>query len=115
MFVQKSPLTFFASTDLAEGRFVTITKSDNTVAYTSAAAEADAITISEAESGEAVSVQMLSDTSSTFLMECGGTVSKGGNVEVGSDGKAVPEDAGDVVAIAKKAGVSGALIEGYNI
>lgn len=114
MSIQENFLTFKCATDLERGRFVTITPATDTVAYTSAAAAANAVTVGKGENG-VVAVQMLGDKSKSFWFEAGATIAVGANVEVGTDGKGITRTSTNaIVAIAKQVGVANTLTTGYN-
>lgn len=55
------------------------------------------------KSGDTVAITM----GGTTYVKFGGTIAEGGEVEVGTDGKAVPYDAGHKVAIALEGGDDG--------
>jgi hypothetical protein len=111
--IQNGSLTFKAPSGLARGRFVTITASTDTVAYTATSAAADGVTLGAEENG-VVSVQLLKDVSKSFFFEAGGTIALGDSIKVGTDGKGVAGTTPFVVAIAKTPGVSGSFATGYN-
>lgn len=112
--IQRNNLTFKTDTDLARGRYVTITPSTDKVAYATAAGSADGITIGESDNS-VVSVQLLSDTSASYFVEAEETISLGHGIEVGTDGKAASLSAGTEVGIAKTAGINGSFVTGYKI
>ena len=111
---QKGSLTFKASTGMLAKRFVTITTSTDTVAYTAAAAAPDAVTIGN-ESNGVIEVTLLTDTSGSFAFDAGGTIALGESVEVvGVVGKGTVQSAGAVACICKSAAVDGSTSVGYN-
>lgn len=111
---QKGSLTFKASTGMLAKRFVTITASTDTVAYTAAAAAPDAITMGD-ESNGVIEVTLLTDTSGSFAFDAGGTIALGESVEVvGVVGKGTVQSAGAVACICKLAAVDGSTSVGYN-
>lgn len=111
---QKGSLRFKATTGMLAKRFVTITPSTDTVAYTAAAAAPDAVTIGD-ESNGVIEVTLLTDTSGSFAFDAGGTIALGESVEVvGVVGKGTVQSAGAVACICKLAAVDGSTSEGYN-
>ena len=107
-------LTFKSATGIVGKRFVTITVSTDTVAYTAAAAAPDAITLGD-ESNGVISVQLLTDTSKSFKFDAAGTIALGESVEVvGVIGKGTVQTAGAVACICKLAAVDGSTSVGYN-
>ena len=111
--IQNGSLTFKAPSGLARGRFVTITGSTDTVAYTAAGEASEGVRLGSEENG-VVSVQLLKDVSKSFFFEAGDTIALGDDVRVGVGGRGVAGTAGTVVAIAKTPGVSGSFATGYN-
>lgn len=114
MSYQNSPFTFIANGVIEVGRFVDITLSTGKIAYSSSASSSDAITVSRGGDGEAVSVHMIGDKSRTALVESEESITKGDDIEVGSNGKAAVYSAGTIHGTARSAGASGAFFEIMN-
>lgn len=111
--IQTKYLDFICATGLVAKRFVTITKSTDTVAYTAAGAKADGITIGD-ESNLKISVQLLANLNMSFWFDSLGVIAAGGKVEVGANGAGQAQVAGAVVCYAKAACVASQFGVGYN-
>jgi len=112
--IQKQYMDFTCATGLLAKRFVTITKSTDTVAYTVAGAKPDGITIGD-ESNLKISIQLLGNLNSSFWFDSVGVIAKGGEVEVGVDGKGQIQASGAIACYAKIAAVADSFGVGYNI
>lgn len=101
---RKYSLNFGSATKLEEGRAVTINDAAGTVAYTGAGLAADGITLgpgnddSRFTAGGAseytVEVVTFGSIDGSELVEAGAAVSKGDELEVGTDGKLITRTAG---------------------
>lgn len=95
-------LSIAAAAALTKCRFCTAAG-----AVASAAGNAVGVVAEDTASGSLAPVDVLG----TAIVECGGNISAGAAIEVGSDGKAVTIDEGIAVARALEAGSSGDFIE----
>ena len=112
---QRDMLQFICASGLVNQRFVTITKSTDTVVYTAAGAKPDGITVGD-ESNLKIAVQLLADLNSSFYFTSVGVIAIGGDVEVGADGKGQALAAGGSIACtAKTAATANSSCTGYNI
>jgi len=111
--IQEKYMDFNCAAGLVKQRFVTITPATDSVAYCSAGAQADGITIGD-ESNLKISVLLLNNLYASWWVDCAATVTKGDDLEVGADGKAQTLAAGTKVGVAKTAGSTTAPCVGYN-
>lgn len=110
---QARTFIFVSANTLVRGRFVTITPSTNTVAYTSAGAKPDGITIGDAENG-VIEVMLLSTMYESFYFDAGGTIAIGDEIQVTTDGKGIKQTNGAIACYAKSTAVDGSLCTGFN-
>jgi hypothetical protein len=108
---QIESLRFLCATALKGKRFVTVTGSTLTAAYTAGAAAPNGYTVKDSDNG-VVEVYPLG-AGGSFMIELAGTVTVGAQIEVGADGKGVVLAAGVPVAFAYTGGVSGGFIETF--
>jgi len=106
-------LDFTCAAGLLKYRFVSITKSTDTVAYTAAGAQPDGITIGD-EDNLVISVQLLGNLYESFFFYPAGIIAKGGAVQVGASGKGTAQVAGAIACYAKVSTVADAVGTGYN-
>ena len=102
--------TFVAGEDLSAAQFKFVTlESDGQVDLADAAGEnAIGVCISGGTAGKAVTVCV----SGSVMVEAGGTIAAGAQLQTGADGTALTAAAGDVVlGYAREAGVDGQIIE----
>ena len=102
--------TFVAGEDLSAAQFKFVTlESDGQVDLADAAGEnAIGVCISGGTAGKAVTVCV----SGSVMVEAGGVIAAGAQVQTGADGTALTAAAGDVVlGYAREAGVDGQIIE----
>ena len=111
--IQKGSLTFKAATGLKARRFVDITASTDSVAYSATGATSDAITLGDEENG-VIEVQLLKDVSKSFFFDAEDTIAVGDDVEVGTNGQGRKASAGQMVCIAKTNTIKDSVGTGYN-
>lgn len=112
--IQERIIDFVCAAGLVKNRFVTITKSNKSVAYTAAGAKPDGITITD-ESNLQIGVQLLANLERTFFFDAAGVIAIGAEVEVGADGKGQTQTSGAIACYAMTAAVANSICTGYNI
>jgi hypothetical protein len=111
--IQEKYMDFVCASGLVAKRFVTITKSTDTVAYTAAGSKPDGITIGD-ESNLKISVQLIGNLNVSFWFDSLGVIAKGGEVEVGANGAGQAQSAGAIACYSKIAATAGSFGVGYN-
>lgn len=104
---------FTCADGLVKYRFVTITPSTDTVAYTATGAKPDGVTIGD-EDGLVIEVLLLNNMYESFQVDAVGTIAVGDELQVSTDGQAITQTNGAVACIAKSTAVSGSVVIGYN-
>jgi len=111
--IQQRTMQFTCAAGLVQQRFVTVTKSTDTVAYTAAGAKPDGITVGD-ESNLRIEVLLLDSLFQSFYFDSAGTIAVGDEVEVGADGKGQKQTNGAIACYAKTATVVNGFGVGYN-
>lgn len=115
--IQKLPLICAAATELVRYRFVDITKSTLTAAYSAAGSTPDGVTLAgagadSASSAYIVTVQPMSDMTETFFITLAGTVARGDELFATTSGEAITATHDNIVDRGKQASAPGSPTAG---
>ncbi len=117
---REKTLSFECATELKQARAVTIDHANGTVAYTAAGVIPNAVTRCNAEVRQiapgvrTVEVLQLNTWDGAKFVELEGTVVKGDQLEVGTDGKFIKQDQGTASGLrANGTGTANAIIGAY--